>query len=302
MAGDMHQFGELFKEIQGAKLKTIVVANAADEEVLSAVSMAHQKGMANAILVGDKGAIKAEADKHAIDISPFEILHEADMAKIPYTAVQLVSSGKADVLMKGLLQTADFFRAVLDHSVGLRVNGQIISSIAVVEVPGWNRFLLLTDIGLIPAPDLETKIALIKNSVPLAKRLGAEIPKVGILCAAENINPKIQSMVDGDTLAKMNERNEITDCIIAGPISFDLAVSEESARHKGYTHPVAGKADILIMPNLETGNGVIKAITCFAKYKGGGIIAGTAKPLIFTSRSDTDETKLNSIALAIYLS
>jgi phosphate butyryltransferase len=298
----MYKFEDLFEKVRVGKAKTIAIAGAADAEVLSAISMANKRGMANAILVGDKIAIQKEADLHGIDISSFEIFHEGDTARVPYTAVQLVSSGKADVLMKGLLQTADFFRAVLDPAAGLRIPGQIISSTTVFEIPGWNRFLLLTDVGLIPAPDLETKRLLISNAVPVAKRLGAEVPMVGILCAAENINPKIQATVDADILAKMNEQGDIGGCIVAGPISLDLAISEASARHKGYSHPVAGKADVLIMPNLETGNAVVKAISYFANFKSGVVVSGAARPLVFTSRSDTDETKLNTIALALYLS
>ena len=298
----MHRIDEIFEKIRSEKAKTIVIAGAADIEVLSAISKAYERWKANAILVGDKDAIKAEAAKHGIDVSPFEIFHEGDAAKLPRTAVKLVSEGKGDVLMKGLMQTADFFRAVLDPSMGMRVEGQTICSSGVIEVPGWDRLLILSDVGLIPAPDLETKIKLIKNTVPVAKKLGAAIPKVGMLCAAENINPKVPSMVEADIIAKMNERGEIKDCIVAGPISFDLAISEESAKHKGYSHPVAGKADILIMPNLETGNALAKSINYFAKYKSGGVVSGAAKPMIITSRSDLEEMKLNSIAMALYLS
>jgi phosphate butyryltransferase len=282
--------------------RTIAVAGAADPVVLDAVSAARREGfLGGGVLVGDEAAISGEAAGRGIDLSGFEILHEPDLEKAPQAAVSLVSGGRADIIMKGLVQTPVFLRAILAPDAGFRRGEGIISSIAVVEIPQWDRFLFITDVGFIPAPDLKIKAALIRNAVALARKLGVETPHVGVLCAAETVNPKIPAMVEARELEEMNKRGEITDCIVAGPISLDLAISPESAAHKGYSHPVAGKADILIMPSLETGNALIKSLAYFAKFEIAGVTAGTGAPMVFTSRADSMRTKLNTIAITAYM-
>jgi phosphate butyryltransferase len=298
----MKHLNEVFTAIRTMTPRTIAVAGAADPVVLEAVAAARKEGfLGGGVLVGDKERIIGDAAGNGIDISGFEILHEPDPEKIPRTAAALVSGGRADIIMKGLVQTPDLLRAILDPAAGFRKEGSVISSIGVVEIPQWDRFLFITDVGIIPAPDLKTKAALIRNAVAVARKLGVEVPKVGVLCAAETVNPKIPSMVDARELEEMNRRGEITDCLVAGPISLDLAVSPESAAHKGYSHPVAGKADILIMPSLETGNALIKSLAYFAKFEIAGITAGTGAPMVFTSRADSMRAKLNTIAMTAYL-
>jgi phosphate butyryltransferase len=298
----MKQLKDVFGTLRNMTPSTLVVAGAADTVVLEAVSAARREGfVGGGILVGSKEDISREAAGKGIDISGFEIFHEPEPGKIPRTATGLISGGKADIMMKGLVQTPDLLRAVLDPAAGFRKEGSIISSIAVVEVPQWDRFLFITDVGFIPAPDLKTKAALIRNAVTVARKLGVEIPKVGVLCAAETVNPKIPSMVDARELEEMNRRGEIADCLVAGPISLDLAISPESAAHKGYSHPVAGKADILIMPSLETGNALVKSLGYFAKFEIAGVTAGTGIPMVFTSRADSTQTKLYTIAMTAYL-
>jgi phosphate butyryltransferase len=297
----MKQLKDVFAALKTMKPRTVAVAGAADPVVLEAVSAALREGfIGGGVLVGNKGEI-SEAAGTGIDISGFEILHEPEPGKIPRTAAGLISGGRADIMMKGLVQTPDLLRAILAPDAGFRKEGSIISSIAVVEVPQWDRFLFITDVGIIPAPDLKTKAALIRNAVEVARTLGVETPKVGVLCAAETVNPKVPSMVDARELEEMNRRGEIKDCLVAGPISLDLAISPESAVHKGYFHPAAGKADILIMPSLETGNALIKALVYFAKFQIAGVTVGAGAPIIFTSRADSMQTKLQTIAMTAYL-
>lgn len=297
----MRDFKEIMEAVQGAPKKTLAVAGAAGEDALIAVDMAYKQGLANAILVADEEKLRQVASELAVDLTPYEILNEADPAKAALTAAGLVSGKKADILMKGLVESGDFLRAVLNADVGLRLPGRIMSTVGIMQPPGFGRFLLLTDCGFIPAPDFDTKVALLHNAVEVAQKLGIATPKVGALCAAETVNPKIPSTVDAQKLEQMNLDGEITGCIVAGPISLDLAVSEKAAQHKGYNHPVAGKADILIMPNLETGNALYKSMVYFGHAQLGSIMAGTAAPVVFTSRADTPEVKLNTIALAMYM-
>jgi phosphate butyryltransferase len=298
----MKQLSDVFDAVRKMKPCTLAVAGAADPVVLEAVSAARRESfVGGGFLVGNKEEIGREAAGKGIDISGFEILHEPDPDKISRAAVDLVSGGGADIVMKGMVQTPGLLRAILNPAAGFRKEGSVISSVAVVEVPRWDRFLFITDVGFIPAPDLKTKVALIRNAVSVARKLGVETPKVGVLCAAETVNPKIASMVEARELEEMNLRGEITGCLVAGPISLDLAISPESAAHKGYSHPVAGKADILIMPSLEAGNALAKSLGYFAKFEIAGVTAGSGIPMVFTSRADSMRTKLHTIAMTAYL-
>lgn len=297
----MKSFNEILNAVKDAPQKTLAVAAAAGEDALLAVDMAYHKGLAKAILVADEAALRKLAARLKIDLSPYEIIDEPDNAKAALQAVALVSGGKADIVMKGLVESGDFLRAVLDKDIGLRVAGQTIGSIGVFAIPTLNRLLLLTDCGFIPLPNLETKAQLIRGAVDVARKLGVQTPLVGALCAAETVNPKIPSTVEAKQLEEMNRRGEIENCVVAGPISLDLALSEKAAQHKGYQSPVAGKADILLMPNLETGNALYKSLVYFAGAQLGGVMSGAAAPVVFTSRADSPEVKLNTIALALYL-
>jgi phosphate butyryltransferase len=205
------------------------------------------------------------------------------------------------MIMKGLLPTGIFLKALLDPSFNLRKEGNIISAIAVLEASDQGRLLFLTDPGFVPLPDFDTKLKLIHNVVEVVKKFGIDEPKVAVLCAAETVNPKIPVTVEAAELERLNKNGSIKGCLIAGPISLDLAISESSAKHKNYTHPVAGKADVLLAPDLQSANILYKSLTYFGKLQTGGIMTGANVPVIFTSRSDTAETKLNTILFAAYL-
>ncbi|SFC82937.1 phosphate butyryltransferase [Clostridium uliginosum] len=290
-------FDDLLSKLKSTKKKKLSVAVAQDEPVLEAVMAAKEKGIADAILVGDKDKIRAIADKINMDLTQFEIIHEEDSKKATLFAVQLVSSGRADMVMKGLVDTATFLRSVLNKEIGLRT-GKVMSHVAVFEIEGIDRLIFLTDAAFNTYPDLKAKIQILNNAVSVAHACGIAIPKVAPVCAVEVVNPDMPATVDASLLTTMNNRGQIKGCIVDGPLALDNALSEEAAHHKGITGPVAGKADIILLPNIETGNVMYKCLTYTAKSKNGGLLVGTSAPVILTSRADSFETKVNSIALA----
>ena len=285
-------FDDLLSKLKVTTTKKVAVAVAQDEPVLEAVKAAKERGIADAILVGDTEKIKAIAHGIDMDLNDFEILHEEDVNKAALLAVQLVSSGSADMVMKGLVDTATFLRSVLNKEVGLRT-GKLMSHVAVFEIEGIDRLILLTDAAFTTYPDLKAN-----NSVMVAKACGIDMPKVAPVCAVEVVNPDMPATVDAALLSKMSDRGQIKGCIVDGPLALDNALSEEAAHHKGITGPVAGKADILLLPNIDVANVMYKTLTYTSKTKNGGILVGTSAPVILTSRADSFETKVNSIALA----
>ena len=290
-------FDDLLSKLKVTTTKKVAVAVAQDEPVLESVKAAKERGIADAILVGDTEKIKAIAHGIDMDLNDFEILHEEDVNKAALLAVQLVSSGSADMVMKGLVDTATFLRSVLNKEVGLRT-GKLMSHVAVFEIEGIDRLILLTDAAFTTYPDLKAKTQIINNSVMVAKACGIDMPKVAPVCAVEVVNPDMPATVDAALLSKMSDRGQIKGCIVDGPLALDNALSEEAAHHKGITGPVAGKADILLLPNIDVANVMYKTLTYTSKTKNGGILVGTSAPVILTSRADSFETKVNSIALA----
>ena len=286
-------FDDLLSRLKGVKRKKVAVAVAQDEPVLEAVKEAKEQGIADAILVGDKEKIKEIAAKVDMDITQYEIIHEADPKKATLFAVQLVSSGKADMVMKGLVDTATFLRSVLNKEVGLRT-GKIMSHCAVFEIEGIDRLIFLTDAAFNTYPDLKAKVQIVQNAVSVAHACGVELPKVAPVCAVEVVNPDMPATIDASLLTTMNARGQIKGCIIDGPLALDNAISEEAAHHKGISGPVAGKADILMLPNIETANVMYKCLTYTSKSRNGGLLVGTSAPVILTSRADRKSTRLNS--------
>lgn len=290
-------FNEVIEKVKNLSTKTVAVAVAQDEPVLEAIRDAKKNGIANAILVGNKEEIVSIGERIGMNMDEFEIVDEKNSKKAALKAVELVSTGKADMVMKGLVDTATFLRAVLNKEIGLRT-GKQMSHIAVFEVPGIDRMLFLTDAAFNMYPELKEKIDIINNSVNVAKAIGIDMPKVAPICAVEVVNPAMQATLDAAALTAMNQRGQIKGCIVDGPLALDNAISEEAAAHKKVSGPVAGKADILLMANIEAGNAMYKCLTYTTEAKNGGLLAGAAAPVIVTSRADSPETKLNSIAIA----
>ena len=290
-------FEELISKANQKTLKKVSVSNAQDEPVLQAVKAAKEQNIATAILVGDEAKIREIAASIDMDLTDFEIINEPDTEAAALKAVELVHNGKADILLKGLLETKTFLKSVLNKGVGLRT-GKMLSHVCVFEIEGINRLLFFTDVAFNTYPTLADKVNIINNAVEDAHACGIECPKVAPLCAVETVNPKMQPTVDADNLTKMYEGGDFKGCQIYGPLSMDLAIDPEAAVHKGVTNPVAGHADILLFPNIDAGNITYKILVRTAKVKIGNVLVGTSAPVVLTSRSDDFQTKLNSIALA----
>jgi len=290
-------FEELISKANQKTLKKVSVSNAQDEPVLQAVKAAKEQNIATAILVGDEAKIREIAASIDMDLTDFEIINEPDTEAAALKAVELVHNGKADILLKGLLETKTFLKSVLNKEVGLRT-GKMLSHVCVFEIEGINRLLFFTDVAFNTYPTLADKVNIINNAVEVAHACGIECPKVAPLCAVETVNPKMQPTVDADNLTKMYEGGDFKGCQIYGPLSMDLAIDPEAAVHKGVTNPVAGHADILLFPNIDAGNITYKILVRTANVKIGNVLVGTSAPVVLTSRSDDFQTKLNSIALA----
>ncbi len=293
----IHSFHELVDSVKNAG-RRIAVAVAQDAEVLIAVRKAADLGIVKPILVGEEAAIKSIAAELNISLDGMEIIDEADKIEACRKAVKLVHDGDADVVMKGIVDTSVILKAVLDKDIGLR-ESPVLSHVALFGVDGFDRLLYITDAAMCIAPDVEQKAHIIGNAVKVAHALGNENPIVTCLCAVEKVNPKMQATLDAAELVERNKRGEIAGCTVCGPLALDNAVSVEAAKHKGITDPNAGKADILLVPYIEAGNIFYKSLTYMAKAQNAGMIVGAKAPVVVTSRADSDETKLNSIALAI---
>ena len=291
-------FDEIIAKVGQIGMKKVAVSVAQDSEVLEAVKAAKERGIADAILVGDEAKIRAIAAEIGMNVDEFEIIDEPDMIEASLKAVKLAHDGKADMYMKGLIDSKNFLKSVLDKEVGLRTGGAL-SHVCVFEVPTIDHLLFLTDVAFMTYPTLEDKVNIIKNTIPVANACGVANPKVAPLAAVEVVNPKMPVTVEADELCQMNERGEITGCIVDGPLSLDLAIDPEAAKHKGATdRKIQGDADILLFPDIHAGNLVYKAMVHMVEVKNGCILTGTKVPVILTSRSDTFETKVNSMALA----
>ncbi len=290
-------FDELVSKVSAFEMKKVSVAVAQDSAVLEAVRAAKDRKIADAILVGDKDKIEAVARETQVDISDFEIMDVKDDIEASLAAVKLIHDGVADMYMKGLISTKDFLKSVLNKEVGLRT-GSALSHVCVFDVKGIDHLLFLTDAAFIPYPTLEDKVNIIQNTLEITKACGIENPKVAPLAAVEVVNPKMPVTVEAAELTQMNKDGKITGCIIDGPLSLDLAIDAEAAKHKGATdRAIQGDADVLLFPDIHAGNLVYKAMVHTADVVNGNLLTGTKAPVILTSRSDTFEVKVNSLAL-----
>ena len=293
-------FDDILAKLKTVGKKKLSVAYAQDEHVLEAVELAHKKGIVDAILVGDADKIKEVADSIHMDLSEYKVVDVKDMQEAATKAVSLVHEGKADIYMKGSLDSKTFLKSVLNKEVGLRT-GRPLSHVCVFEIPGIDRLLFLTDVAFMPYPTLDDKKVIIEYTVNVARACGVDMPKVAPLAAVEVVNPKMPVTVEADELTKANEAGEIKNCIVDGPLSMDLAIDPEAAQFKpgAEKRKIVGDADILLFPDIHAGNLVYKTIVRMAKgVKNGNILTGTKAPVILTSRSDSVDVKLNSIALA----
>ena len=293
-------FAELLEEAQAKGRKWVAVAAGHQSEVMLASLDAEVAGLAEVILVGDSEKIRQIAIEEEFDISRMEVIHVPEPREAAWQVMKLVSEGKADIAMKGKVETSDFLRAALSKELGLRV-GRLFTHVAAFEIPGFDRLIFISDAGVVVAPTLEQKVQIVQNAIDVAHAMGISLPRVAVLAATEVVNPKIPSTLDAANLSKMADRGQIQGGLVDGPLALDNAISPESARIKGIKSEVAGYADILIAPDIEAGNVLAKAITYFAQGKMAGVVVGARCPLILPSRSDTREAKLVSLALGVML-
>ena len=291
-------FKEILDKVKALPKKTVSVAVAQDSEVLMAVKAAKEQGIANSVLFGDAEKIAEIAAEIGMNIDDYKVVDIKDPIEAAHEAVKYVHDGNADMYMKGLIETKDFLRSVLDKEVGLR-SGRPLSHVCVFEMKGYDKLLFLTDVAFVPYPTLEDKVSIIENTVEICRAVGIECPKVAPLAAVEVVNPKMPVTEEAAELTKMNEEGKIQNCIVDGPLSFDLATCPEAAQHKGATgRKIVGDADVVLFPDIHAGNITYKALVHYADVINGNMITGTAAPVILTSRSDSFEVKVNSLALA----
>lgn len=291
-------FSEIYNSLSNRKTKKrVVVAAANDTHVLKAVMAVRDKKIIEPILVGDKKTIHEIADENSIDIAGAEIVNEKNPDNAAIESVKIIREGKGDILVKGFLETSPFLRPILNKKTGLR-RGGVFSSICLTELENYHKIFGMTDPAINIAPDINTKIAILKNSIYFMRKLGIERPRVAVIAAIELVSLKMQQTIDAAILSKMAERDQIRNCYIEGPLSFDNAISKTSADHKGLNDVVSGDADILLLPNLEAANSLYKSMIHFGNATTAGIILGATIPIVVTSRTDPEEIKINSIIAA----
>lgn len=292
----INKLDDILKQLKGNKRVVLSVAAAHDEEVLLAIKEAVDKEIINPILVGQENKIKEISKKIEFDLDKIKIINKETIEECAETAVKLVSSKEADFVMKGLLDTSVILKAVLNKEWGLRTDS-LLSHVMIYEIPSYDKLLVATDGGMNIAPDYNQKVKILKNAINATKPLGLEKIKVACLAAKEKVNPKMQATVDARALQEAGERGEFGEgVIVEGPLAFDLAVSKEAAKIKNFDSKVAGETDIMLMPTIEVGNGIGKALTYFSGGKSAGIIMGAKAPIVLVSRADSHESKLYSIA------
>jgi len=292
----MNTFTQIIEAARAAGRARFVVAQAADVTILEALAQAREAGFARAVLVGRTAEIEEAARERSLSLEGWEIVEPTSRSECAAEAVRLVARGDGDILVKGMLQSADLLRAVLSKANGM-ATGRTLSHVGVFRFEESDRFYFVTDAALSIAPDYAQKIDIVQNAVDVAHRLGIAMPVVAILCAIETVNPDMPATVDAACLAKMAERGAIRGARVEGPLALDNAVSVEAARHKGITSELAGRADILVAPNIEAANILYKALIFFAKAEEAGIVMGARSPIVLASRSDSARNKLYSLAL-----
>jgi len=293
---------DMMNSLSGMPRKRLVVAHAMDSHTIGAVSLAVEKGFVDAILIGDKNEIQQISNKEGCALSSFEIIHEKDPFSSALQAVSMVRDGKGDLIMKGSVSTDQYMRAILNKEKGILAQGSLLTHVAVLEPVSYHKLLIVGDVAIIPNPDLKEKKIILKHLILAAHMLGNKNPKVALIAATEQVLPGMEACVDAALLSKMAERGQIKGAIVDGPLALDVALDKKSAAIKKIDSPVSGDVDCLLFPNIESGNVFYK---CHTKLMGGNtaaIVAGARVPVILSSRGDSTETKLYSIALGTLIS
>ncbi|MCR4398212.1 MAG: bifunctional enoyl-CoA hydratase/phosphate acetyltransferase [Firmicutes bacterium] len=279
----------------------VAIAGADDDDTLVAAGICVREFDVSVTLFGKASKIESLAARAGAPLDRMDVVDAPSPQAAAQMATSLVSSGGADILMKGQVKTADFMRAVLNQEWGLRT-GRVLSHVGALDMPRFDRMLFVTDGGINVAPDLKTKVEIVQNAIEMVRALGYTEPKVALLGAIETVNPEMQITTDAAAIAKMADRGQVKGALVDGPLALDTAVSPVAAEQKGLTGPVAGRADVLVVPNLESGNVLAKSMLYFGEAIMAGIVMGARKPIVLNSRADTAENKAASLALAVLLS
>jgi len=294
----IQKLDQMFEALKNGEKKVLVAAYANDSHTIGAVSQAVDMGIVEATLVGDIDTMKKVCLEENIDVAKFKLVQEADAQKAAFKACELINKGEGNLIMKGLVSTDQYMRAILNKEVGLMLPKAILSHVTVMETPNYHKLLVVGDVAIIPAPELKEKLAIANYLIKTAHALGIEKPKLAVLAASEQVSPKMQASIDGALMSKMADRGQIKGAYVDGPLSLDLAIDKESAQIKKVGGEVAGDADCILFPNIESGNVFYKANTKLANGEQGAIVAGAKVPAVLSSRGDSVQTKLYSIALA----
>ncbi len=292
---------QIVEHVKGKPAKRLSVACGEDPHTIEAVGRACREGLVKAVLTGSKAKIEKVAAENKIDPGLFTIVDHPDQASALVDAVARVRAGEADFLMKGLLDSSIYIRAIIDKEKGLLKPGRLLSHVSIIQVPRWKKLIVCADAAVVPYPDLEAKAQILTYCIEAAKRLGIEKPKAAIICAVEKVNPKMQATLDAALLSRMAERGQIKGAVVDGPLALDVAFSKESAEIKGVKSEVAGDADILLFPAIEAGNIFFKTCSYLAGGENAAVVAGANCPCVLTSRSDSEDSKYYSIALGSLL-
>jgi phosphate butyryltransferase len=296
---------QLIAQLKDQPSRRVAVAAGHDPNTIQAATRAASEGIAEMILVGDSGRISALCAEHGLNPAVLTVVDEPDELAAGRRAVEMVRTGSADVLMKGLIGTEKYMRLILDKDTGLLPKGAVLTHLTLFELPAYverhGKLLFASDVAIIPAPDLPTKVKILSYCIDAAHSFGIETPRAAVLAASEKISDKMSATTDAAVIAKMAERGQIPGAVVDGPLALDVALSPEACAIKGLSSPVEGAADILLFPNIETGNVFYKAMTILAGARLAAVVVGTSAPCILTSRADSEESKLLSIAMGCRL-
>lgn len=297
----IRNFAQLLEAALARAPKRVAIVGGGQRQTLHAARLARGMGLAQCILFDDPGRLQFIAEEEGVDLTGMEIIEERDMIQAAYRAVEMIHAEEADLVMNGRALPVELMKAALDRERGLRI-GKVITDVSIFEIPDFDRLILVSDVAIVVSPNLAQKVAIVQNAIDTAIELGVQEPKVAILAATEMVNPEMPANMDAANLSKMAERGQIRGGFVDGPLALDNAISLKAAEMKGIDSRVAGCADILITPDVESGNILAKAITYFAKGHMAGVVVGAKCPIVMPSRSDPPEQKLLSLALGVYLS
>jgi len=294
----IRKLAELVEHVKNNPSRKLAVANGHDPHTIRATYKAARENLADVIIIGDKERVERLGSEYNLDTSVFDIIDNRDTIEAGRIARDMVRGGEADILMKGLLPTDVYMKLILDKNEGLLQKGNILSHVAVMEVPSYPKLLFISDVAVLPEPDLSQKVQMLDYTIAVAHAFGIPSPKAAILAATEKVSNRMPATLDAAVITKMATRGQIKGAIVDGPLALDIAINKEACEIKGFESPINGEADILIFPNIESGNVFFKSLTKFAGGSLAATVVGASAPCILTSRADSEESKFYSIAMA----